>query len=422
MPEIVMPRLSDSMEEGTIIRWLKKDGEAVSKGEPLAEVETDKATVTFDADADGTLRIFAGEGETVPIGGVIASIGDALPRSPAPAQAGPAAPARAAAGNASDASDTADGAGRVRASPLARRIARESEIDLRAVSGSGPGGRIVKADVAKQAPARGAKGLVTTVQPSRIQVQIAQRMAESKATVPDFTLHAEVAMEQAVELRTQLRKAARGGDGERSAAPDGGALGERSAAPDGGALGERSAAPDGGALAVPSYNDMVVKACGVALREHPRANAAYRDGGFELYERVNVGIAVAAHDSLVVPTVFDADRKSLVEIARETRTLAERVRSQRITPAELSGGTFTVSNLGMYGVASFAAIINPPQAAILAVGELREVPVIREGQVVPGSRMSIALTCDHRILYGAPAAEFLARIRQLLEQPLYLLV
>jgi len=410
MPEIVMPRLSDSMEEGTIIRWLKKDGEAVSKGEPLAEVETDKATVTFDADADGTLRIFAGEGETVPIGGVIASIGDALPRSPAPAQAGPAAPARPAAGNASDASDTADGAGRVRASPLARRIARESEIDLRAVSGSGPGGRIVKADVAKQAPARGAKGLVTTVQPSRIQVQIAQRMAESKATVPDFTLHAEVAMEQAVELRTQLRKAARGGDGERSAAPDGGAL------------GERSAAPDGGALAVPSYNDMVVKACGVALREHPRANAAYRDGAFELYERVNVGIAVAAHDSLVVPTVFDADRKSLVEIARETRTLAERVRSQRITPAELSGGTFTVSNLGMYGVASFAAIINPPQAAILAVGELREVPVIREGQVVPGSRMSIALTCDHRILYGAPAAEFLARIRQLLEQPLYLLV
>ena len=386
MPEIVMPRLSDSMEEGTIVRWLKKDGEAVSKGEPLAEVETDKATVTFDADADGTLRIFAGEGETVPIGGVIASIGDALPRSPAPAQAGPAAPAPAAAGNASDASDTADGAGRVRASPLARRIAHESEIDLRAVSGSGPGGRIVKADVAKQAPARGAKGVVTTVQPSRIQIQIAQRMAESKATVPDFTLHAEVAMEQAVELRTQLRKAARDGD------------------------------------AVPSYNDMVVKACGLALHEHPRANAAYRDGAFELYERVNVGIAVAAHDSLVVPTVFDADRKSLVEIARETRTLAERVRSQQVTPAELSGGTFTVSNLGMYGVASFAAIINPPQAAILAVGELREVPVIREGQVVPGSRMSIALTCDHRILYGAPAAEFLARIRQLLEQPLYLLV
>jgi len=387
MPEIVMPRLSDSMEEGTIVRWLRQNGDAVSKGEPLAEVETDKATVTFDADAEGTLRIIAGEGETVPIGGVIGTIGDESelpPRSPAPAQSGLAA-APAAAGQASDAGNGAD---RVRASPLARRIARESQIDLREVSGSGPGGRVVKADLeAAAAPqARGAKGAVTIVPPSRTQVQIAQRMAESKATIPDFTLHAEVAMEQAVELRTQLRKAARGGD------------------------------------PVPSYNDMVVKACGIALREHPRANAAYRDGAFELYERVNVGIAVAAHDSLVVPTVFDAGRKSLVEIAREARTLAERVRSQQITPAELSGGTFTVSNLGMYGVAGFAAIINPPQAAILAVGELREVPVVRERQVVPGSRMSIALTCDHRILYGAPAAEFLGRVRQLLEQPLYLLV
>ena len=380
-----MPRLSDSMEEGTIVRWLKQDGDEVSKGEPLAEVETDKATVTFDADADGPLRILAREGQTVPIGGVIGSIGEAPPGSPAPAEPGLAPPAPAAAGRSSDAGNGSD---RVRASPLARRMARESEVDLRAIAGSGPGGRIVKADLegAAPPPARGAKGAVTIVQPSRIQVQIAQRMAESKATIPDFTLHAEVAMEQAVELRTQLRKAARGGD------------------------------------AVPSYNDMVVKACGLALREHPRANAAYRDGAFELYERVNVGIAVAAHDGLVVPTVFDADRKSLVEIAREARTLAERVRSQQITPAELSGGTFTVSNLGMYGVAGFAAIINPPQAAILAVGELREAPVVRNAQVVPGSRMNISLTCDHRILYGAPAAEFLARVRQLLEQPLYLLV
>ena len=182
----------------------------------------------------------------------------------------------------------------------------------------------------------------------------------------------------------------------------------------------RKAAPAG--EVVPSYNDLVVKACGLALREHPRANAAYRDGAFELYERVNVGIAVAAEDSLIVPTVFDADRKSLLEIAREARVLADRVRQRVITPAELSGATFTVSNLGMYGVASFAAIINPPQAAILAVGELREQPVVRDGQVVPGSRMSLVLTCDHRILYGAPAAEFLARVRQLLEQPINLLI
>jgi pyruvate dehydrogenase E2 component (dihydrolipoamide acetyltransferase) len=381
MSEVVMPRLSDSMEEGMIVRWLKRDGERVSEGEPLAEVETDKATVTFDADAAGTLRILVAEGETVPIGKPIAQIGDAL--SPAP-------PGR-------------EDNGRPKASPLARRVAHQAGIDLSQLAGSGPGGRIVKADVAaaRQStpstpprpaavpptpPARGGKGATTIEQPSRIQVQIAQRMSESKATIPDFTLHADVDMEQAVALRDQLRKAGRGED------------------------------------VVPSYNDMVVKACGLALREHPRANAAYRDGAFELYERVNVGIAVAADDSLIVPTVFDVDRKSLLEIAREARTLAERVRRREITPAELSGATFTVSNLGMYGVASFAAIINPPQAAILAVGEVRELAVVREGQVVPGLLMSVALSCDHRILYGAPAAEFLARVRRLLEQPIYLLL
>ena len=404
MGTVVMPRLSDSMEEGTIVRWLKRDGEVVSKGEPIAEVETDKATVEFDADADGMLRILVREGETVALGALIATIGEpseprpgTLSRTgatsearsvpPVPARPGSAQPAPVAAGKTRE---TGNGSDRVKASPLARRLARQSQIDLRGITGSGPGGRIVKADL-ETAPApapapRGAKGIVTTVEPSRIQVQIAQRMAESKATIPDFTLHAEVDMEQAVGFRAQLRKAGRAGE------------------------------------AVPSHNDMVIKACALALREHPRANAAYRDGAFELYERVNVGIAVAADDSLIVPTVFDADRKPLLDIAREARTLAERVRSRQITPAELSGGTFTVSNLGMYGVTDFAAIINPPQAAILAVGELREVPVVRDGQLVPGSRMSVVLTCDHRILYGAPAAEFLARVRQLLEQPLNLLL
>ena len=385
-----MPRLSDSMEEGTIVRWLKQDGDRVVPGEPLAEVETDKATVTFDADADGTLRILVAEGETVALGAVIARIGEANALELAPATAG-------------------NGSQRVKASPMARRIARESGIDLSALSGSGPGGRIVKADLegaasppeapalksppepapepapATIAAARGNKGAVTIQQLSRTQVQIAQRMAESRATIPDFTLGAEIDMQSAVALRDQLRLAR-------------------------------------ATEVVLSYNDMVVKACAIALREHPRANAAYRDGAFELYERVNVGIAVAAQDSLIVPTVFDADGKTLLEIAREARTLAERVRQRTVTPAELSGATFTVSNLGMYGVASFAAIINPPQAAILAVGEVREVPVVRDGQLAPGVRMSVTLTCDHRILYGAPAAEFLARIRQLLEQPINLLL
>jgi pyruvate dehydrogenase E2 component (dihydrolipoamide acetyltransferase) len=382
MPEVVMPRLSDSMEEGTIVRWLKQDGDNVTQGEPLAEVETDKATVTFDADADGTLRILVGEGETVAIGKRIAEI----------AEIGEAA------------TPECEANGRAKASPLARRLARESGVDLSLLTGSGPGGRIIKSDVTAAAqpaaptapkppltaepPSRpaGNKGAVTVQQPTRTQVQIAQRMSESRATIPAFTLNADVDMDPAVTMRAQLREAARSGD------------------------------------VVPSYNDMVIKACGLALHDHPRANAAYRDGAFELYERVNVGIAVATDDSLIVPTVFDADRKSLIEIARETRTIVTRVRERQITPAELSGGTFTVSNLGMYGVASFEAIINPPQAAILAVGELREMPVVRAGLLVPGSRMSVVLSCDHRILYGAQAAQFLARIRQLLEQPVNLLL
>jgi pyruvate dehydrogenase E2 component (dihydrolipoamide acetyltransferase) len=226
---------------------------------------------------------------------------------------------------------------------------------------------------------------VTVQELTRTQSVIARRMAESKATVPEFTLSAEVDMEAAVALRAQL-KAVAGAEG----------------------------------AATPSYNDMVVKACAIALREHPRANGAYRDGRFELYSRVNVGVAVAAQDSLVVPTVFDADQKSLGEIARETRTLAERVRAGAVTPPELSGGTFTVSNLGMFGIQSFTAVINAPQAAILAVGEMTPRAVVRDGEIVALHAMTVTLACDHRILYGAEAAEFLGRIRGLLEQPIAL--
>jgi pyruvate dehydrogenase E2 component (dihydrolipoamide acetyltransferase) len=209
-------------------------------------------------------------------------------------------------------------------------------------------------------------------------------MAESKATAPHFYLQAEVDMSRAVEARSLLKSAAREGE------------------------------------VVPSFNDMVVKACALALREHPRANGAYRDGRFELHSRVNVGIAVAARDSLVVPTVFDADRKGLRQIASDSRALAERVRDGSITPPELSGATFTVSNLGMYGIDSFSAVINPPQAAILAVGAITERAVARNGEVGTAHLMSVNLACDHRILYGAEGAEFLARIRTLLEEPLLL--
>jgi pyruvate dehydrogenase E2 component (dihydrolipoamide acetyltransferase) len=207
-------------------------------------------------------------------------------------------------------------------------------------------------------------------------------MAESKATAPHFYLSVEVDMSRAVEARARVKGAAKEGD------------------------------------VVPSFNDMVVKACAIALREHPRANGAYRDGRLELYSRVNVGVAVAAQDALVVPTVFDADLKGLRQIATETRALAQRVREGTITPPELSGGTFTVSNLGMFGISSFSAVINPPQAGILAVGAIAERPVVRDGEIKVGNLMAMTLACDHRILYGADGARFLDRIRNLLEEPL----
>jgi pyruvate dehydrogenase E2 component (dihydrolipoamide acetyltransferase) len=419
--EMVMPRLSDTMEEGTILRWLKADGEYVKRGEELVEIETDKANMTYESDQEGTLRIVAQEGDTLAVGQTIAHIGEgsgagaptaenASPSTGVPAEETPATVSTPAFATVS----ARDGQ-RVKASPVARRVAGQRGVDLHALSGSGPGGRIVKADVeaagsagptadrqegAEPPPATSvegvaaAKGKASVQELSRTQRTIARRMAESKATIPDFILNVDVDMEECVVLRTQLKEL--GGSGIAAHPP---------------------------AHPAPTYNDMVVKACALALREFPRANASYRDGHFELHARVNVGVAVATDDALVVPTVFDADTKSLGEIARETRALAERVRAATITPPELGGGTFTVSNLGMFGVRSFTAIINPPQAAILSVGALEPRPVVLgggpdgSGKIVARHTMSITLACDHRILYGADAANFLARIRELLEQP-----
>jgi pyruvate dehydrogenase E2 component (dihydrolipoamide acetyltransferase) len=395
MTEMVMPRLSDTMEEGTILRWLKADGEYVKRGEELVEIETDKANMTYESDQEGTLQILAREGDTLAVGQTIAHIGAGnggeVPAAVSqPAQVKPTkAPGRAEPAQQE----------RLKASPVARRVAKENDVDLQTLSGTGPGGRIVRADVeaakapaaAQPAPAvEGAKGETTVQELSRTQRTIARRMAESKATIPDFTLNMDVDMEGCVALRTQLKGLAKDGHAAHPA---------------------------------PTYNDMVVKASALALREFPRANGSYRDGSFELHSRVNVGVAVATDDALVVPTVFDADGKSLGEIARETRALAERVRAAAITPPELGGGTFTVSNLGMFGVTRFTAIVNPPQAAILSVGALEPRPVVLaggpdgEGEIVVRHTMSLTLACDHRILYGADAANFLARIRELLEQP-----
>jgi pyruvate dehydrogenase E2 component (dihydrolipoamide acetyltransferase) len=240
-----------------------------------------------------------------------------------------------------------------------------------------------------------AKGQTTEVELTRTQQTIARRMAESKATIPDFSIQTEVDMEECVGLRSELKRLSHSQLPEDPDSPPAAAL-------------ER---------ATPTYNDMVVKACALALREHPRANGSYRDGRLQLHSRINVGVAVAAEGALVVPTIFDAEEKSLGEIARETRRLAGRVRDGSITPPELGGGTFTVSNLGMYGVKSFTAIVNPPQAAILSVGSLEPRAVVREGAVVARHTMTLTLVCDHRILYGADAAQLLARIRELLQAP-----
>lgn len=436
MIEIAMPRLSDSMEEGTILHWLVPEGAQVQRGQELAEIETDKASMVYEADAEGALHILASEGETLPVGAPIAQLLAAgeQPAEPAMARqdasavaaAGPAAAGGAPvadappllnglAGNAAageptetrSAEPATAGAGaRVKASPLARRLAANAGIDLATVAGSGPGGRVVKADIERvlppgaadlsakappaAAPASAApalpKGEVEVVELTRTQSLIARRMAEAKATIPEFTLQCEIDMEAAVALRGQLK-----------------ALAERQ---------ERQ---------VPSFNDMVVKACALALREHPRANGTYKDGRFELHPRVNVGVAVAAAEALLVPVVRDADTSSLWEIAAKARKLALAARDGTITPPELAGGTFSVSNLGMFGIDSFTAVINPPQAAILAVGSLAKRAVVRDGELLARHTMTVTLTCDHRILYGADAAEFLGSIRDLLEEPIALL-
>jgi pyruvate dehydrogenase E2 component (dihydrolipoamide acetyltransferase) len=391
------------MEEGVVLKWLKEVGDEVAVGEELVEIETDKANMAYESDVAGTLtQILAQEGDSLPIGAPIAVVGDdkgSAEQAAGPVAAGdPPLPPVAKASSATvpptapPAARSVDSP-RVKASPLARRIAREEGVDLAGVKGSGPGGRIVKADVERveapaASPAAGetetAKGATTYRELTRLQQVVSRRMAESKATAPHFYLEAEIDMSAAVEARGRLK----------------------------------ALTPEG--EVVPSFNDMVVKACALALREHPLANGAYRDGRFELYSRVNVGVAVAARDALVVPTVFDADRKGLREIAADARALAAKVRDGSITPPELSGGTFTVSNLGMYGVSNFSAVINAPQAAILAVGAIAEKPVVRDGEITTAHLLGVTLACDHRILYGAPAAEFLARIRGLLEEPLAL--
>lgn len=434
MTDILMPKLSDSMEDGTILSWLEKSGARVDAGGELLEIETDKSTVTYVAEATGILEILAAEGTTVPVGQPIARIGEPAPANDSGAGDRPSGHAKpdqdeSESAPASMESERADGASAVAfanpfaaatngsppatPTPLARRMAEIHGIDLSSIAGTGPRGRITRRDVLATAGVEpeGPPGPVLMPPPvpfpppvsqvtprrdtsassgsqrqelTRLQLVIARRMAEAKKTIPHFQVQTDAVMDETITLRARLKALA------------------------------------GESGAVPSFNDFVIKSAGVALREHPLANGSYRDDAFELHDAINVGMAVAADGALVVPTVFDAASKPLGQIAEETRTLARRVRDGSISPSELEGGTFTVSNLGMFGMTAITPVINPPQAAILGVGSMREQLVRRGEEIVARTLMTLTLSCDHRILYGADAARFLARIRDLLETPLKL--
>ena len=421
MIEVMMPRLSDSMEEGTLIKWLKRDGDRVAAGDELVEVETDKATVTVSAEEEGLLRVVAGEGTTVAVGDLIArlapasedldvapEIADDAPAEAAPPVTGSAEAAPAATGT--DETAPAETNGHHAATPLARRAAQRHGVRLEAVAGTGPRGRITRDDVLEAAgvekpaaaplpptppPALTSPPASTPPPPAdradarpftRLQQLIARRMSESRTTIPEFEVETEVAMDAAVALRRQLRDAL--GDGEP----------------------------------LPSLNDLIVRGCALTLRRHPRLNAVYTPDELRVGPNINIGVAVARDDALIVPVVRDADTLPLGVVARRTRRLAERVRAGEITPAELEGGTFTVSNLGMYGMTAIRPVINFPQVAILGVGAIRDTLVRSNGEVVDRRLMTLTLSADHRAVYGADAARFLADLRDLLQAPLGILL
>ena len=425
MSDVNMPKLSDTMEEGTVLEWKRRDGEEVHKGDVLAEIESDKASFDIEAEADGVLHVVVGSGQSVPVGQLIGRIGGEAPAATVTAQPAPAHPAapettqppattraesqpaavqvpapgpppdqgeRAASGN---------GAGRVKASPLARRLAEEMGVDLSAVEGTGPEGRIVKEDVIAAAehgrrpaaaPAvavarpRPAGPPVQVEEPNRMQATIARRMVESKTTVPHFYVTVEARVDDAVRIREQLKELV----------------------------------PNAGQV---TMTDLLTRACAIALTRFPEVNASWVDGHFERKRPVNIGLAVppAQGMGLLVPVVHDVERKDLIQISIESRQVIERARSGKPSPGDLDGGTFSISNLGMYGVDEFAAIVNPPEAAILAVGAIKEVPVVENGRVSVGKVMRMTLSVDHRVFYGTTAAQFMAEVKRLIENPVTLL-
>jgi len=431
---VEMPKMSDTMEEGVLAAWLVEEGTSISAGDVVAQVETDKATMDLEVYDDGVLlKRVIGEGDSVPIGGLIAILGqegedvsailakyqgggDGASAESAPAASEPAPavsePAPAPAAEAPAAAPSTGG--RVKASPLARKMASEQGIDLAAIAGSGPEGRIIKRDVEAamggtaqpaaqpvapaetprpavepSAPVGAPDGAYESVRISQMRKTIARRLAESKFTNPHFYLTADIDMSEAVTFRAKLN--------------------------------EKAEARDLGKV---SFNDLVTKACALALRQHPWVNASWMEaeGEIRLHKDVHVAIAVAVDEGLITPVIRHADRKGLTELSSETRDLATRARNRELQPEDWSGSTFSTSNLGMFGIDEFTAIINPPNACILAIGSIRDVPVVKDGVVVPGKQMKVTLSCDHRVVDGATGAEFLKTVRGYLEDPVTMLL
>jgi pyruvate dehydrogenase E2 component (dihydrolipoamide acetyltransferase) len=393
MIDILMPRLSDTMEEGAIATWHKQPGDQVEIGDILVEIETDKATMEYEAYDAGILReILVPEGEQATIGMVIALLDDGRPESPTAAPvAEPGEP-----------QVSAEVPPRVLATPLVRRLAREQAIDLAHIEGSGPGGRIIRADLDRLSAPQAAASAALPVAPEprrpddarqstavpfdRTRQVISRRLTESAASVPHFTVTSAAVVDDLLALRAEL-----------------------------------NARLDAAGRARISVNDLVVRACAIALTAFPGVNASYSpegSGATLQHGRVNIGIAVASDAGLVVPVIADADRKPASQIAAEARHLADRAKDRGLTADDMTGGTFTISNLGMFGVEQFTAIINPPEGAILAVGAARAEPVVIDGAVEVRRRMRYTLSADHRIIDGALAAQFLAMLTDLLEHPL----
>lgn len=424
MAEIIyMPKLSDTMTEGVVAEWNKKVGDEVSSGELLAEIETDKATMEFESFYDGVLlHIGVEKGQTAPVNALLAVIGDKgedvqkilaeaaanvleekveepkkeEPKavSPEPVEAPKVAETKPApVVKSASVTPVEDANGRVFASPLAKKMANDRGIDLSNVIGTGEGGRIVKKDIEHYVPyvpalgkgKRAHVGVETyTEEPiSQMRKTIAKRLAESKFTAPHFYLTIELDMNEAIKIRSQLKKL------------------------------------DAGKV---SYNDMVIKACALALREHPAVNSSWMGDVIRRNQHVNVGVAVAVDEGLLVPVVRFADGKGLAEIGAEVRELAGKAKDKKLQPNEWEGNTFTVSNLGMFGIEEFTAIVNPPDSCILAVGGIRQVPVVKDGEIVPGNVMKVTLSCDHRVVDGATGAAFLSTFKMYMENPVALLL